>query len=99
MSKAYLERFESKCDACEHREGEKCKYSGAFVDNIKFKVGKYFKLVVPGPVDIPCPFFTIELKPSFDEELRQVIVKLAVGQARRKIGHKKLMTREKNETT
>lgn len=81
----YREQFESKCAACGHHSGEECSYSGMLVADIKFQVNRYFELSVPHSVAVPCPVFA-ELKRSYDEERRQVPVRLALERARRGIG-------------
>lgn len=87
ISETYVTRFESTCDTCEHRSDKTCSYSGALVDDIKFRVRRYFGLSVPSPIYIPCPVFA-ELKRGYDEEKRQVPVGLALERARRGVGQR-----------
>ncbi len=85
----YSERFKSKCEDCGHHSDSECAYSGMQVADILFAVQRYFRHDVPGPTDIPCPIFA-DLKEIFDDERKQVPMKMALEKARHELGPKTL---------
>jgi len=83
ISKEYREQFDSKCEGCKYRKNPECSFSGMQLEDVKFDVYGYFKLIVPVPSGIPCPVFA-ELKKGYDEAIMQVVARLVLEHASKK---------------
>lgn len=78
----YLRQFDEICKSCGDKRGVMCDILGEKLTVVKFKIKRYFELVVPSDNPTLCPEF-LALKRVFDSEIEQLPVKFALEKYRK----------------